>query len=160
EWRNFPKANGISPAQLLIGRKQRGLLPTVEVDNKKRDRVTNDVTQNRSRSRCLCPLQIGDEVRIQNAITKKWDELGIITSKRNNGRSFWIKTKNGWQILRNRRFLKKETKRTSNRDGSPETKREKIENSRIDPRRSERISRKESIGSDRNQGETDTPMLQ
>ncbi|TRY71138.1 hypothetical protein TCAL_16431, partial [Tigriopus californicus] len=48
---------------------------------------------------------IGDRVRIQNPITKLWDRVGRIHSKRNGGRSFVLKIGSRWYV-RNRRYLR------------------------------------------------------
>ncbi|CAB4046356.1 Hypothetical predicted protein [Paramuricea clavata] len=49
---------------------------------------------------------MSERVLIQNPITKKWDESGIVLSERKHGGSYWIKTDNNWRTIRNRRFLK------------------------------------------------------
>ncbi|CAB4046191.1 Hypothetical predicted protein [Paramuricea clavata] len=79
------------------------------------------------------PLTPGEKVISQNPITKKWDEIGIIVSERKHGGSYWVETRNGWQMIRNRRFLKplkedddrKDTKYTGNQkeDNTTEVRR-------------------------------------
>ena len=54
----------------------------------------------------LPDLQVGDKVRVQNPITKLWDQTGTITSIVPNGRSFEIALEGGIPIRRNRRFIK------------------------------------------------------
>ncbi|CAB4046263.1 Hypothetical predicted protein, partial [Paramuricea clavata] len=53
------------------------------------------------------PLEIGDLVLLQNPLTKKWKERGIILRQRNHGRSYQVETEDGWTTLRNRKFLKR-----------------------------------------------------
>jgi hypothetical protein len=57
-------------------------------------------------------------VRLQNPLTGRWDETGVITGKRSTGRSYFVTREGGGRpLLRNRRFLKPlpagETERSS-----------------------------------------------
>ncbi|CAB4046228.1 Hypothetical predicted protein, partial [Paramuricea clavata] len=100
EWRNIPRSNGISPAELLLGRRQRGLLPVIPPPD-------TTVKENpKVKGKPLRDLKPGEIVWLQNVNTKKWDESGRVTSMRQHGRSYWIETEAGWKTLRNRRFLK------------------------------------------------------
>jgi hypothetical protein len=52
-------------------------------------------------------FKIGDRVRIQNAISKRWDDSGIIRDIRDSSRSYYIDRGRGRDvILRNNIFLK------------------------------------------------------
>jgi hypothetical protein len=52
-------------------------------------------------------LEVGDGVRLQNPLTGRWDEIGVVTGKRSTGRSYFVSREGGGRpLLRNRRFLK------------------------------------------------------
>ena len=53
----------------------------------------------------LKPLSINQKVMVQNPISKSWDEKGIITGIRPNGRSYDVLLNSGKTFLRNRAFL-------------------------------------------------------
>ncbi|CAB4046066.1 Transposon Tf2-6 poly [Paramuricea clavata] len=107
EWRNLPAIGGRSPSELLLGRRQRGILPTITITSSPTERKKAATTPGRRPERReLKKLKQGDTVIIQNPITKRWNDEGIVKSIRNNGRSYWIETNNGWVTLRNRRFLR------------------------------------------------------
>lgn len=54
----------------------------------------------------LKKLKIGDRIRLQDPVTKKWDEIYEIIESFRNGRSFKIKDRFGRIKWRNRRFLR------------------------------------------------------
>ena len=55
----------------------------------------------------LRPLEVGNDVRIFNNKTSKWDMIGrIVYRDRSTGRSYRVRTTNDVYIFRNRRFLK------------------------------------------------------
>jgi hypothetical protein len=52
-------------------------------------------------------LKIGDKVGIQNAVSKRWDDFGVVCDTRDSGRSYYIDRGRGRDvILRNNIFLK------------------------------------------------------
>jgi hypothetical protein len=52
-------------------------------------------------------LIVGDRVRIQNAISKRWDDKGMISKIRDSGRSYYVDRDIGRDtVLRNNIFLK------------------------------------------------------
>jgi len=115
-WRNTPRADGYSPAQMLIGRRQRTRLPTlpqqhlpiVQADAQAaRQRTLADAkTRHDEHSAPLTPLEIGTTVRVQDPKSKRWTETGTVQSMRDTGRSYIILMPNGNSLLRNRIFLK------------------------------------------------------
>jgi hypothetical protein len=51
-------------------------------------------------------LKIGDKVRIQNAVSKRWDDFGVVCDIRDSGRSYYIDRGRGRDvILRDNIFL-------------------------------------------------------
>jgi DNA-binding protein Fis len=103
-FKNVPTARGESPASLFYGRKLRiPEIPIVEASSKSDPTPpAQDVPTSPSRR-----FSIGDQVRIYNRVTKRWDTTGIITDSRNCGRSFFVEKRNGRETLRNRRFLRR-----------------------------------------------------
>ena len=61
---------------------------------------------NRS-TRSLQPLNVGDPVCVQNAVTKRWDRYGTILERYENARRYLIKLEFGMIIRRNRIHLRK-----------------------------------------------------
>ena len=91
EYRNTPRAGGLSRAQILFGHPLRSVVPAHrqsiaskwqkmadEQDASCRQaQVRNEECYNRQ-SRPLPQLRIGTQVRLQNPITKKGDRVGVI----------------------------------------------------------------------------------
>ncbi|CAB4046315.1 Transposon Ty3-G Gag-Pol poly, partial [Paramuricea clavata] len=79
EWRNVPREDGSSPAQLLLGRRQRGALPTIrreafdlEKAKSKRDIFDKEKLKKTNENlRPLKPLRMGCEVLIQDPKTRR-----------------------------------------------------------------------------------------
>ena len=119
EWRNTPGQTGYSPAQILFGSPMRTLIPAhhrifdkkwhdiaSEHDSNIAERRRKDKIQFDKHSKDLPELNIGDEVRIQDAITKKWDRVGNIIAI-GKFRDYSIKLPSGRLLWRNRIYLKK-----------------------------------------------------
>ena len=96
--RNTPLAGtDNSPAQLYFGRVQRHSLPSVTfkaLPSAPQEGVTK-----------LKPFQVGDTVSIQNLLTRKWDDSGVILQVLPTGQTYMVRRQNGKEIKRNRRFL-------------------------------------------------------
>lgn len=113
-WRNTPRGDGYSPAEMLFNRQPRCHLPKLEgqlVDKgaaaAARQRVRDAAKAYHDRqAKPLHTLHIGQNVQIQNPISKRWDSFGEIVSVLDNARSYVIQTKGGKRYTRNRRFLK------------------------------------------------------
>lgn len=116
EFRNTPRQDGYSPAQMMFGRRQRTRLPALpqaydpidwEIAEEKRAMGREKMKENHDKSaKSLQPLNIGQKVRLQNPLSKIWDKTGTINDVRQNGRSYEIQLKSGKNILRNRHFIK------------------------------------------------------
>jgi hypothetical protein len=95
EIQNIPSSGDIlSPAKKFFKRRFRTDLPTL-------DPFFNPVQVEEGRKR----LKIGDKVRIQNAVLKRWDDSGVVCDIRDSGRSYYI-DRGRDVILRNNIFLK------------------------------------------------------
>ena len=113
-WRNTPRADGISPAQMMFGFRQnfgQGSDTKTFVDRvtTNRERTSADAKAKDkfdSRARALPPLEKGDRVVLQDPKTKRWDTFGHIDSARDDNRSYNITCDDGTAFLRNRRFIK------------------------------------------------------
>ena len=115
EYRN-PQVDGFAtPAQLLMSRRLRSILPTTK-DHLKAEVVDpNKVHESRKRSQAtqqhyynrgakeLAPLESGDRVRIQTKL-KTW-KLAAVVKKEDRTRSYTVRTDDGGEYRRNRRFL-------------------------------------------------------
>jgi hypothetical protein len=95
EMQNIPSSGDIvSPAEKFFKRRFRTDLPTL-------DPFFNPVQIEEGRKH----LKIGDKVRIQNAVSKRWDDSGVVCDIRDSGRSYYI-DRGRDVILRNNIFLK------------------------------------------------------
>ena len=116
EWKNCPRSNGLSPAQAFHGRKLKTLLPCIrndtllhmqnkEVLEKKLQENEKTKEQFDSAAKPLPVLHGGQLVALQNPISKKWDQTGVIESACDFHRSYWVQSE-GRMIRRNRIFLR------------------------------------------------------
>ena len=110
---------GISPAEMLMQRKLRTCLPTVNksrfvsqskirvAEKRKLQRAIRTKHHYDKTAKDLPPLSCGALVRVYNHKTLRWDITGRITFRDlRTGRSYRIRTTNDVYIFRNRRFLK------------------------------------------------------
>ncbi len=126
EYRNAPREDGYSPAQMFVGRRQRTSLPALEhaaADIKEAEearRRTREASRAKlyERSAPLEALNVGEVVMVQDPRSKRWNDRGVITTCREHGRSYEVKTDDGASILRNRRFLRPVPKRLATRGES------------------------------------------
>ena len=116
-YRATPLAHNLpSPAELLMGRKSKTLMPSrrkvlkpnLDHDDVKsrfqaRQASKKENHDKRSSSTPLCSLQPGDSVRMYNDINNKW-EPGVVVTQDTNPRSYIVKTPKG-NYRRNRKFL-------------------------------------------------------
>ena len=117
ELRNTPRVNGLSPAQILFGRSLRSCVPAHKSAFKptwhdmarEYDRhhaiQESAVHHYNTRAKSLSQLAVGDNVRIQDPRSKRWELTGIIVSVEPH-RSYLIKTPSGRVYHRNRRFIR------------------------------------------------------
>ena len=116
EFRNCPTSIGYSPAQLFYGRRLRGCLPTMPgstdldinnaINGGKARKEAQSTIVDKFPSNELAVLSIGQHVLIQNPITLRWDDRGVIKDIRSDKRSYEIILSNGKPFIRNRKFLR------------------------------------------------------
>jgi len=97
EQRNVPTAGmDTSPAERFFNRRQRGCLP-----------ILSDHRENAAGSDVQPDFAVGDQVRIQDPISKLWDSIGMVIEIRPTKNSYLIRRDEGADLVRNRRFLKR-----------------------------------------------------
>ena len=97
EQRNVPTAGmDTSPAERFFNRRQRGCLP-----------ILSDHRENAAGSDVQPDFAVGDQVRIQDPISKLWDSIGMVIEIRPSKNSYLIRRDEGADLVRNRRFLKR-----------------------------------------------------
>ena len=114
EFRNCPRQDGFSPSMAFFGRRLKGVIPFIpqplqSVENEDFSEIRLEQKEKMSSSgHELPPLNIGNEVLIQNQLTNLWDRSGKITDiVGHNERSYIISPHDGGaSIRRNRRFLR------------------------------------------------------
>ena len=115
--RNSPRADGLSPCQVVFGRSVRTLIPTlteslgtneyVELAKKGREKLNQKQKYLYDRSaKKLRPLDIGMKVWVQHPETKKWDSTATILTRIRN-RTYQIRMEDGKITHRNRRLIRK-----------------------------------------------------
>ena len=57
-------------------------------------------------ARTLPQLQIGTEVRVQDAASGRWDCTVTVVCMNRSGRSYVVELNSGWTFWRNRRYLR------------------------------------------------------
>jgi hypothetical protein len=110
ELRNTPRANGLSPAEMVFGAPLRACVPTHPIVFAKRwteladkqDEAASSPTDLPSRQ--LTALHVGDNCWVQNTITRRWSSIGVIVQARH--RNYTIKLPSGRLIWRNRRHVR------------------------------------------------------
>jgi len=115
EWRNIPRTNGYSPAQLFFGRQQYTSLPAMPIHhnfynvqqaNKAKDEVHMTEKRYHDQHKSFLPeLSQGDKVILQHPKTGLWDTQAEIISIRPDGLSYVVKSE-GREFLRSRRMIK------------------------------------------------------
>ena len=117
EYRNTPVDGLASPAQLLMGRELRSILPVtasrlrpqiikpeVVISRREQRQLTQKEYYDRS-SRPLAPLSVGDDVYVQLTPGARWTPAQIIAIGV-TPRAYRVQTSDGSTYWRNRRFLR------------------------------------------------------
>ena len=117
--RNTPRASGMSPAQMVFGHPIRANLvahqrafakewqpDTTAAESRLADNRAQASSRHDMHARTLPQLQIGTEVRVQDAASGRWDRTGTVVSMNRSGRSYVVELDNGRTFWRNRRYLR------------------------------------------------------
>jgi transposase InsO family protein len=107
EFRNTPRANGKSPAQMVFGRPMRSDVPAHAssfaqewVDAAKTLDTCDESLSEDMKSHVLKPIATGQHVWLQDPSTKRWSSTGIVV--RAKGRNYMVKMPSGNLLKRNR----------------------------------------------------------
>ena len=118
-FRNEPRADGFSPCQRFIGRRQRTDIATLsdflkpmsisEIKRADESRIANEEaikSKVDARARTFDEITKGQHVAVQCQKTNEWTERGIIKGARDSGSSFIIELSNGKEVTRNRKYIR------------------------------------------------------
>ena len=115
EWRNIPRTNGYSPAQLLFGRQQYTSVPSLPIhhkfyDVKKASELRDNVHQLEKKYQdqhksFLPQLSPGDQVLLQNPKTGLWDKQAKVIAIRPDGLSYTVRCEER-EFLRSRLMIR------------------------------------------------------
>ena len=117
EFRNTPRENGKSPAEMVFGHPLRSIIPAHRtayaahwqsaMEGRNRQTAIDAEVKFRydEHARPLAPLSLGAHVRVRDPTSKLWDKVGVVVSI-GRYRSYRIKFASGSVLWRNRRFLR------------------------------------------------------
>ena len=116
DYRNTPVDGFVSPAQLLMSRQLRSILPCTSQHLKKKVIPTTQFTQQRTEmlkrqklyhdksARSLKQLTPGDAVYIQKTPDRPWSQA-VVLSHAGQPQSYWVHTNKGSMLRRNHKHL-------------------------------------------------------
>ncbi|CAB4046340.1 Hypothetical predicted protein, partial [Paramuricea clavata] len=115
-WRNTPRCDGFSPAQMFLGRIQRSGIPqlpsrlsqktNLTIAETSRNR-TRDLKETESKRRSTFHyFRKGDKVIYQSPVSRKWEAKGIVLATDNDGKTVTAKMDHGTTITRNRKLFR------------------------------------------------------
>ena len=151
EYRNTPRADGYSPAQMFFGRRQRTRLPTLDAHHEPVDSAAAAYAREQTmleakeyfdrRAKPLQPLQPGALVWVQDPHTKRWTDTAAVVEARESGASYIIESLDtGRQSIRNRTHIRPKMGTVECAIAATNEVREEKEE--FQPRRSERLAAK------------------
>ena len=104
-WRNMVRTDGSSPAQMFFNRTQKQSLPILNPNAKpfdpaalikRRDKLHDQRIKLRDQhSMIIEDLAPGQEVLTQDYLSGLWKESAVVLSKRDDGRSYWVRDNQG-----------------------------------------------------------------
>ena len=120
QYRNTPsRKDGLSPSHKLFGHPVQDTLPAhhrsflpewqrpiFTAEQQRQDTLQSTAAFYNSHAHTLSNINVGSHVAIQNPQTKIWDIYGTVTEI-SPQRRYYIKTKGGRVLVRNRRFLRR-----------------------------------------------------
>ena len=160
EWRNTPRADKYSPAQLFLGRRQRTLLPTLPGAGVTADKSYAEAARQGQKAKekenfdkntkPLPPFPVGVLVMCQNPISKQWDpeDLAKVIEVRESGHSYKLQRESDDKtFVRNRRFLRlAQSKRAEEpKKAKEQDKNDTSKDSQTSVRRSSRLANKNKL---------------
>lgn len=113
-WRNTPRADGLAPADLFFGRRQRTGLPSLDelsssntpVLQKRAEKAAKQKKSFDTHARDLPALSPGQQVALRHTSSKNtWGGTGTIIDARPDARSYTVATE-GTETIRNRKDLR------------------------------------------------------
>lgn len=117
EFRNTPRENGLSPAEMVFGHPLRSIVPAHRTSYATRRQAVMEGRDRQAEldaavkfkydehARPLAPLPLGTHVRVRDPPSKLWDKVGVVVSI-GRYRSYRIKFESGSVLWRNRRLLR------------------------------------------------------
>ena len=114
-WRNTPRADGFSPAQMFFGHAQLFGHPMVgsprfidraAVGEKRVDQSLNAKKSFDKRTRALPELLVGTRVVVQDVKTGRWLQKASILAISSDGRSYDLRLDGGAETSRNRVYIR------------------------------------------------------
>ena len=118
EWRNTPRSDGLSPAEIVFGHPMRTRIPIhrskfinkwmtmdAEYDLKKTQQLKKQDERYNSTAKSLKPISLGKTVRIQHPLDKTWECIATVVEI-GKYRNYLLKLPCGKTYWRNRRFLR------------------------------------------------------
>jgi len=110
EARGTPRADGVSPAEAMFGRRPRTALPRLssspgdklQAIRAQQQKVRHDQTARNVKWRAL---RSGELVDVQDPLTGRWEQGGIVSGMRESGKSYHVKF-GDWVVVRARKFLR------------------------------------------------------
>jgi transposase InsO family protein len=125
EFRQTPRPDGYSPAELFFGRRLKGILPTIDtpmIDQKQAQKARQqsklENVRNLQKRRATRYYQIfyeGDAVQIQDPRSGTWMPNYTVVKMRDDGHSYIVANSQGKHFVRNRRHIRKQRSHRSSR---------------------------------------------
>ena len=155
EYRNTPRKDGFSPAQMMFGRRQRTKLPCtqeaykpIDIEEAARSRKKQRMevkNQYDKTAKTLPKLHIGQKVYVQDPVSKRWTSNATIKKIRKDDRSYVIEFENGKQSIRNRRQLRQKNESAADFQNNVDEENLKSKSALSAPRRSKRLKEKNNV---------------
>ncbi|XP_032785718.1 uncharacterized protein K02A2.6-like [Daphnia magna] len=117
EFRNTPRENGLSPAEMVFGHPLRSIIPAhrtsyathwqAVMEGRDRQAELDAAVKFKydEHARPLAPLPLGTHVRVRDPPSKLWDKVGVVVGI-GRYRSYRIKFESGSVLWRNQRLLR------------------------------------------------------
>ena len=164
EWRNTPRTDGFSPAQLFFGRRQRTRLPTLplhhlpvdtdEAEQAREDAAERSFAYANLHTQQQQPLEAGQAIVVQDPKTGRWTQNAHVLEERAHGGSYHIQTEEGRHAIRSRAHVRPTGEPLQECGGQ-----EEYDIPDVGPRRSARLAEKARGNALRCQYDSEWPPL-